>query len=111
MLRMWNPRIVESRGRQSYGEGCLSVPGIDGEVTRALRVKVGYIDEKGQPQEQEYEGHLARIVQHEVDHLNGILFLNHLSVAARTLHRKAIHRLRDETARKLKAGAGGGERR
>lgn len=96
-LRMFNPKIVERSGEsQIYGEGCLSVPGVDGEVKRALEVSATWLDEKGARQERHFTGHLARIVQHEVDHLNGIVIVNHLSMAAKTLHRKVLERLKDE---------------
>lgn len=96
-LRMFNPKIVERSGEsQIYGEGCLSVPGVDGEVKRALEVRATWLDEKGEMQERHLTGHLARIVQHEVDHLNGIVIVNHLSMAARTLHKKTLERLKEE---------------
>ena len=101
VLRMFNPRIVEKRGVQTFLEGCLSIPGVEGEVRRASEVTVAYMDENGQPVERSFTGHLARIVQHEVDHVNGILIVSHLSTAARTLHAKALERLKVEsTARK-----------
>ena len=91
VLRMFNPRIVErSAEAQVYGEGCLSVPGVDGDVKRAVEVRAAWTDENGQAQERRFTGHLARIVQHEVDHLNGIVIVNHFSMVARTLHRKLL---------------------
>lgn len=98
VLKMFNPRILERSGEsQVYGEGCLSVPGVDGEIKRAAEVRAQYLDERGTPQDKRFTGHLARIVQHEVDHLNGIMIVNHLSTAARMLHKKTLDRLKEES--------------
>jgi peptide deformylase len=105
VLRMFNPRIVSRKGHQCYGEGCLSLPGVDGDVKRAAEVTAVYTDESGYPVERTFTGHLARVVQHEVDHLNGILLVAHLSVAARTLHRKTLDRLRQESAPHARASS------
>jgi len=99
VLRMFNPKIVERAGESVvYGEGCLSVPGVDGDVKRHAEVRAQWTDENGQQQDRHFSGHLARIVQHEVDHLNGIVIVNHLSMAARTLHRKTLDRLKADAA-------------
>lgn len=95
-LKLFNPRVVERAGQQRYLEGCLSLPGIEGDVSRAESVLVTYLDSTGASVERRAKGHLARILQHEIDHLNGILMLNHLSVAARTLQRAALDRLREQ---------------
>lgn len=74
---MINPQILEQSGEQEWGEeGCLSVPARRGEVLRAKTVAVGFWDLGGQWQEQQWSGFVARIIQHEVDHLRGILFLD-----------------------------------
>ena len=76
-LEMINPEIVEySKETIDDWEGCLSVPGETGLVERAYKVKARYYDEKGRHLEIEAEDFLARIIQHEVDHLNGILFID-----------------------------------
>ena len=106
-MRMFNPKIVERSGEsQTYGEGCLSVPGVDGDVKRALEVRATWTDQTGAPQERRFTGHLARIVQHEVDHLNGIIIVNHLSMAARTLHRKQLDALQIEAKAALRRRVG-----
>ena len=66
-------------------EGCLSLPKQFGEVARAEQVRVRYLDRAGATQEIEAEGLLARCLQHEIDHLNGVLFVDHLSALKRTL--------------------------
>jgi peptide deformylase len=109
VMRVFNPKIVEKKGTQRYGEGCLSVPEVDGDVKRFAEVTLEYINEKGELQRQHFTGHLARIVQHEVDHLNGVTIVNHLSLAVRELHKKVLERLKAETkadlADVLKAGS------
>jgi peptide deformylase len=81
-----NPEIVFSGDeRRSHEEGCLSIPEIYAEVERSGRVQVRYVDEKGRLQEEEFRDLLATVIQHEIDHLNGILFIDHLSRLKRDL--------------------------
>ncbi|MCR4441177.1 MAG: peptide deformylase [Peptococcaceae bacterium] len=75
-IELINPEIVMSEGEQTDIEGCLSIPGIVGEVTRAFRVKVKGLDRSGENVELVREGLLARALQHEIDHLDGILFID-----------------------------------
>ncbi len=75
-----NPEIIAASGeKDSKEEGCLSIAEYYEEVERPSEVKVRYMDEKGKIQEIEADGLLARALQHEIDHLNGILFIDHLS--------------------------------
>lgn len=74
-----NPRIVEHSGRQQYEEGCLSVPGVYENVTRAERIRVEALGRDGQPFTLEAEGLLAVCIQHEIDHLLGKVFVEYLS--------------------------------
>ena len=75
-----NPEIFwESEELSSYQEGCLSVPESFGDVDRPAEVKVRYLDYKGEAQEIHATGLLATCIQHEMDHLNGVLFIDHLS--------------------------------
>ena len=78
-LALVNPRIVESSGDVETEEGCLSVPGVFETVERADRVRVAGLDRDGQPFELEAEDLLAVCIQHEIDHLDGRLFVDHLS--------------------------------
>jgi peptide deformylase len=82
---MVNPVIVSAEGRSRAEEGCLSVPDLYGDVTRAQRVVLEALDRDGTPYRRELEGLPARAVQHEIDHLDGILFLDHLSLLKRQL--------------------------
>jgi peptide deformylase len=87
-----NPEIVwESEDINVYNEGCLSIPAQYADIERPKRVKVKYLDYNGQPQEIEADGLMATCLQHEIDHLNGVLFVDHLSKLKR-----------DMIARKLK---------
>jgi peptide deformylase len=75
-----NPEITwRSEEFSSYEEGCLSIPDIHEDVERPARVKVRYLDLDGKPQEADAEGLFATCIQHEVDHLNGVLFIDHIS--------------------------------
>lgn len=77
LIEVVNPELVDLEGEQlAPPEGCLSIPGLLGEVRRANRLKVKGQNRYGEPFEMEAEGYLARIFQHEVDHLNGILFID-----------------------------------
>ncbi|GAB4031048.1 MAG: peptide deformylase [Elusimicrobiota bacterium] len=80
---MINPVIVEQEGEMSEDEGCLSFPGLFAKIKRYARVKVRALNEKGLPVEIRGEGLLAKALQHEIDHLNGITFLDHLPLMTR----------------------------
>lgn len=79
LLVLINPEIVWSEGEQEYEEGCLSVPGIYDYVQRAQKIKVRALDVQGQVFEREAEGLLAVCIQHEMDHLEGKVFVEYLS--------------------------------
>lgn len=76
IIALINPEIIEASGEQTDSEGCLSFPGLVGEVTRAAKVKVKGIAPDGKEVILEGEGLLARAFQHEIDHLDGILFID-----------------------------------
>ena len=71
-----NPEILEARGRELGVEGCLSLPGISGEIPRAKIIRLRVLDRNGEPVEMEIKDFFARIIQHEVDHLNGLLLID-----------------------------------
>lgn len=89
-----NPEIVESDGEQSGEEGCLSIPEIYGDVTRAKHVVVRARDRDGKPIEVDANDLLARCLQHEIDHLHGRLFIDYLSLLKRTAALKKWRKLR-----------------
>lgn len=88
-----NPEIVEREGAQTGEEGCLSIPGFREPVTRANSVLVRAKNEMGEDIELRGEELLSRAFQHEIDHLNGILFINHLSALKRDIIRRKIKKL------------------
>ncbi|MBS1713819.1 MAG: peptide deformylase [Armatimonadetes bacterium] len=83
-MALVNPVILEREGEVVGEEGCLSIPGLYGDVVRAERVTVQALDRKGRESTYEMEGMAARIVQHEIDHLDGVLFID--KVDPTTLH-------------------------
>ena len=97
-LTLVNPRIVSSEGGQTYQEGCLSVPGIFADVDRADRIVVEAQDVAGQPLRVEADGLLAMCIQHEMDHLQGKLFVDYLSPLKRELVRKKLEKQRRAAA-------------
>ena len=85
-IYMVNPEIVEeSQERNIYEEGCLSFPGQYAEVDRPKRVKIKYLDYNGKPQILDADELLATCVQHEIDHLNGVVFVDHISTVKRDM--------------------------
>jgi peptide deformylase len=82
---MIDPRIIETEGQAVAEEGCLSIPDIYGDVTRPDRVVIEALDSAGNRYRKEATGLKARAIQHEIDHLDGILFLDHLSLIRRQM--------------------------
>lgn len=83
-----NPIIYDEEGEEwSYEEGCLSIPHIREEVKRKPQLKIEYYDENWDLYEEELDGFAARVVQHEYDHIEGVLFLDHISPFRKTLLR------------------------
>jgi peptide deformylase len=89
-----NPEITAREGEQVYQEGCLSVPGIFADVTRANSITVRALDRHGQPFELSVDGLLAVCIQHEMDHLAGKLFVDYLSPLKREMVRKKLAKQR-----------------
>ena len=93
-LVLANPEIIHSEGEQREEEGCLSLPGFRGSVIRPLYVTMRAQDVTGKSYEMRGEGLLARAFCHEIDHLDGVLFLQHLSMLKRDLIKRKIRKLR-----------------
>jgi len=92
-----NPRIVESSSEvASEAEGCLSIPGVSEVVTRPARVAVEGFDPSGKPLRVEADELLARVIQHEMDHLDGVLFIDRISPLKRSLLLKKYRKLAEE---------------
>ena len=92
-LYLVNPQVEASREIEAGPEGCLSFPDITADISRAAHVRVRALDLNGAPVEFEAEGLLARAVQHEVDHLNGILFIDRMNSAAKAALGGGLKRL------------------
>ena len=96
-----NPEVIEkSENKSTYEEGCLSVPGQFAEIDRPNKCHIKYLDYYGQPKEIKAEGMLATCIQHEMDHLEGILFIDYLSKLKKSMiikklskHKKEIERI------------------
>lgn len=95
IMTLINPEILKTEGECSLEEGCLSVPGIYEEVLRSDNIRVRYQDIDGNELEKDVDGLLARIIQHESDHLEGVLFVDRLSTVKRNLLAKTLRALAD----------------
>ena len=93
---LFNPEIVAQEGSQCDKEGCLSFPKVGGTVTRAAQVTCQYLDEENRPQMITARGFLARALQHEIDHLNGVLYVDHLSAVERLSFASKLKKLAKE---------------
>lgn len=97
-----NPEITaESEEDEPFTEGCLSIPGLEGEVYRPSRIRIAARDENFEPFEAELDGFLARVFQHEHDHLNGVLFVDKLPMLKRSLVAGTLNRMKRETQEEL----------
>jgi peptide deformylase len=101
-----NPEILSKEGVGTMEEGCLSVPGIFDEVQRAAKVRLRWHDVSGSVQEQDFDEILAVCVQHEMDHLEGKVFVDYLSDLKRERIRKKLDKDRKERASRAPASAG-----
>lgn len=96
-LVLINPEILDKQGVEEMDEGCLSVPGIYEKVERADRVRIRALDRHGEPFELEADGLLAVCIQHEIDHLDGKLFVDYLSGLKQQRIRKKLEKQRRQT--------------
>ena len=95
-----NPEIIEkSDNNLTYEEGCLSVPGQFAEIDRPDKCHIKYLDYYGQPKEIKAEGMLATCIQHEMDHLEGILFIDHLSKLKKSMIIKKLSKIKNKEDR------------
>lgn len=99
LLELVNPVVVEREGTITWEEGCLSFPGLYNDVQRAARVTVRYQNRQGHEREIEGEGLLAVCLQHEIDHLDGIVFIDRIGPLARRMALKEWKRIEAEIAR------------
>jgi peptide deformylase len=89
-----NALIIDESGREwAFEEGCLSIPGIREDVYRQPVIKVRYLNENFEPQEKTFEGMTARVIQHEYDHIEGILFTDRIKPLKKTLLKKKLQKI------------------
>ncbi|MFC1714701.1 peptide deformylase [Candidatus Poribacteria bacterium] len=100
-IALINPEIVERSGQADAEEGCLSVPEVSGEVERAEKVTVEALNLDGEKVRIEATELLARVIQHEIDHLNGVLFVDHLGRLKQQLIKKHLRKIEKETKEDL----------
>jgi len=94
-----NPEIIESEGAITWSEGCLSFPGVNEDIDRAAKVRVRAQDRNGKTFELEAEGLLAVAIQHEYDHLQGVLMIDHMGpLKKRMTHRKMVKRAEESAS-------------
>lgn len=98
-LVLINPQIIAESGHQTYEEGCLSFPGIYAKVERANNITLKYQDLEGEPQQIEADGLLAICIQHEMDHLQGKVFVDYLSPLKQMRIRKTLEKRQRQAAR------------
>lgn len=103
-LVLFNPRITRREGEETGGEGCLSFPGISVEVPRAITVHLSAMDLDERPLQFVATGFLSRVLQHEIDHLNGVLFIDRMPSEARKALEDSLRAMEKETLAKLKTG-------
>ncbi|NBG66977.1 peptide deformylase [Acidiluteibacter ferrifornacis] len=89
-----NPIILEEEGKEwDFNEGCLSIPGIREDVSRKPKITIEYYDREWNLKEEQYDGIAARIIQHEYDHIEGVLFTDHLTGLKRTLLKTKLNNI------------------
>lgn len=93
-LVMFNPEVLNEEGAETIEEGCLSIPDVREEVERSFKVKVKFQDLEGRERTGEYEGLLARCVLHEIDHMNGQLFIQKVPAVKRLFLKKQLDQLK-----------------
>lgn len=89
-----NPSIIESEGSETENEGCLSIPGFLLPIERKNKLLFKALDINGKEVQKEIDGYIARVIQHEIDHLNGILIIDKVSILKRQLVRREINKLK-----------------
>lgn len=100
-----NPEILEMEGEAMMEEGCLSIPGIKEEVTRAAKIRIVYQTLTGEIMDKRIDGLLACVLQHEVDHLHGVFFVDRINVFRKKLLTKKLKQIAKEEQEKQKAAA------
>lgn len=105
-----DPEVVEQEGAVAYDEGCLSFPGLTGRVTRSEVIRVRYTNLEGERVEEEADGLLARCFLHEIDHMDGIVFITKMTPADRLRLKRSLRDLEEEYLEKQAQGQVAGQR-
>lgn len=92
-IALINPELISSEGTWTMEEGCLSIPNVRDQVERDEKITVRYKDTNFRDVQLETDGLLARVILHEIDHLNGVLFVDHLSPQRRRVHREQLKKI------------------
>ena len=98
-----NPVVLEAKGEWTFDEGCLSIPGVNAEITRAKQILLRYIDGKGKDREDAFDELHARVLLHEIDHLDGRLFVDYLGPLQRAMVMKKLRALSKGSRRRAPA--------
>ncbi len=101
LISLVNPKIIEEKGADFLEEGCLSLPGVSVNIERSKSIVVHYINPEGKEIHNRYSGLIARIIEHEIDHLNGILILDYASTVERCLIKENLKNKKFENLNKL----------
>lgn len=102
-VAMINPEVIwKSEDKVEASEGCLSYPNLDVKVERVNSIRVKYFSAKGEEREEEFTGWISRIIQHEIDHLDGVTLYTHASQFKRSMYMKKIKKLRRSVAKMTK---------
>jgi peptide deformylase len=101
LFTLINPKIIEKDGQDRLEEGCLSLPDIQVEIARNYTTLVRGIDSKGKEVELELNGLISRVVQHEIDHLNGVLIIDYVSVVEKFLLTKKLEEMKQQGINQL----------
>lgn len=96
VIKLVNPKIMKKEGRMTFLEGCLSFPGIELKIKRAKKIWVSSLNEKGEAVDYEAEGLLAVIFQHEIDHINGVSFIEKVSLLEKIKVRPLLKKIKSE---------------
>lgn len=96
-----NPEIIEVEGESEMEEGCLSIPGIRSNVIRPERIVLRYMTPEGDLKEERFSNLMARVIQHETDHLNGIYFVDRISPLKRSFFSSKLKRLKEQSLKEI----------
>jgi len=101
IFKIINPCIIKKEGKIKFLEGCLSFPGLEVEINRSKKVWVSYTNEKGEPVDLELDGILAVVFQHEIDHLNGVLINDKISLWKKVKISPKLRKIKKDTKNEL----------